>query len=172
VETEISFDLRHLRPHFGKYRIVMASKSESAMANDFPITTFHNPDCGTSRNVLAMIRAAGYEPTVVEYLKVGWTRAQLNELLAQMRVGPRAVLRQKGTPAEKLGLLNPAVSDGAILDAMVAHPILVNRPIVVTPRGTLLCRPSEKVFGLLERAPESFTKEDGEVVSPARQKGS
>ncbi|HEV2574285.1 arsenate reductase (glutaredoxin) [Methylocella sp. CPCC 101449] len=132
--------------------------------NDFPITIYHNPDCGTSRNTLAMIRAAGYEPTVIEYLKVGWTRTGLQDLFAAMHVGARDVLRQKGTPAAELGLLDPGVSDSQLLEAMVAHPILVNRPIVVTPKGVKLCRPSEAVLALLDRKPQSFTKEDGEVV--------
>jgi arsenate reductase len=116
---------------------------------DFPITVFHNPECGTSRNVLALIRDAGHEPTVVEYLKVGWTKAGLRELLAAMGLRPRDILREKGTPAAELGLLDPSVSDDAILDAMVAHPILVNRPIVVTPKGVKLARPSEAVVELL-----------------------
>jgi arsenate reductase len=132
--------------------------------SDFPITIYHNPDCGTSRNALAMIEAAGYAPTVIEYRKTGWTRALLVELLAAMGVGPRDVLRAKGTPAAELGLLDANVSDDAILEAMIAHPILVNRPIVVTPLGTKLCRPSEAVLDLLERKPTEFTKEDGEVV--------
>jgi arsenate reductase len=134
--------------------------------SDFPITIFHNPDCGTSRNVLAIIRAAGYEPTVIEYLKVGWTRAKLDELLAAMGARPRDVLREKGTPAGDLGLLDPAVTDEEILAAMTRHPILVNRPIVITPRGVKLCRPSEAVLPLLDKQPPSFTKEDGEVVLP------
>ena len=137
------------------------------MTTDFPITIFHNPDCGTSRNTLAMIQAAGYAPTVVEYRKVGWTRDQLEGLLAAMGATPREVLREKGTPAAELGLGDPGVSDDALIDAMVAHPILVNRPIVVTPKGTKLCRPSEVVLSLPARQPESFTKEDGEVVRPA-----
>lgn len=132
---------------------------------DFPITIFHNPACGTSRNTLAMIRAAGYEPTVVEYLQTGWTRPQLEELLAAMQARPRDILREKGTPAAELGLLEPSATDDQILDAMVAHPILVNRPIVVTPKGTRLTRPSEAVLELLDRQPPSFTKEDGEVVT-------
>jgi arsenate reductase len=136
--------------------------------NDFAVTIFHNPACGTSRNTLAMIRAAGYQPTVVEYLKAGWTRSQLEELLSAMQARPRDIMREKGTPAAELGLLDPAVADDRILDAMVAHPILVNRPIVVTPKGTKLTRPSELVFELLDRLPESFTKEDGEVVRPNR----
>ncbi|MGA0607303.1 arsenate reductase (glutaredoxin) [Phenylobacterium sp. VNQ135] len=131
---------------------------------DFPITIFHNPGCGTSRNTVAMVEAAGYAPTVVEYLQVGWTRPQLIELLAAMGVKPRDLLREKGTPAAELGLLRPDISDDALLDAMVEHPVLVNRPIVVTPLGTKLTRPSETVLDLLERKPETFTKEDGEVV--------
>lgn len=134
--------------------------------SDFPITIFHNPACGTSRNVLAMIRAAGYEPTVVDYLRTGWTRPQLEALLAAMGAGPRAILREKGTPARELGLLAPEVEDEAILAAMVEHPILVDRPIVVTPKGTGLARPSETVLDLLERRPEHFVKEDGAVVVP------
>ena len=136
------------------------------MTDAFPITLYHNPDCGTSRNTLAMVEAAGYAPVVVEYRKTGWTRALLAELLAAMRAAPRALLREKGTPAAELGLLDPATSDDALLDAMVAHPILVNRPIVVTPKGAKLCRPSEAVLELLDRKPAEFTKEDGEVVRP------
>ncbi len=135
------------------------------MTDDFPTTIYHNPDCGTSRNALAMIRAAGYEPTVIEYLKVGWTRDLLIALLAQMGARPRDILREKGTPAAALGLLDPAIEGDTIVAAMLVHPILVNRPIVATPRGTRLCRPSELVFTLLDRLPESFTKEDGEIVS-------
>ena len=134
------------------------------MSDDFPITIYHNPACGTSRNALAMIEAAGYRPTVVEYLKTGWTRPQLETLLAAMNMRPHDVLRAKGTPAESLGLLDPAVDDSQLLEAMLAHPVLVNRPIVVTPMGTKLARPSEAVLDLLARKPDSFTKEDGEVV--------
>ncbi len=123
------------------------------MSKDFPITIFHNRACGTSRDALALIRAAGYEPTVVEYLKVGWTRSQLEELLGAMSVRPYDILRQKGTPAAELGLLDPSVDDAAIIDAMVDHPILVNRPIVATPRGTKLARPAEAVLDLLDRRP-------------------
>ncbi len=130
----------------------------------FPIMIYHNPDCGTSRNALAMIAAAGYAPTIVEYLKTGWTRAQLSALLAAMDASPRDILRDKGTPATELGLRDPSVSDDRIIAAMVAYPILVNRPIVVTPKGTKLCRPSEAVLSLLDRVPETFTKEDGEIV--------
>lgn len=134
------------------------------MNDEFPITIFHNPDCGTSRNTLAMINAAGYSPTVVEYRIVGWTRPQLEGLMAAMGATPRDILREKGTPAAALGLIDPERSDAAILAAMLAEPILVNRPIVVTPLGVRLCRPSEVVLELLQRWPESFTKEDGEVV--------
>jgi len=134
------------------------------MTDAFPITIYHNPKCGTSRNALAMIEAAGYTPEVVEYVKVGWTRPQLDAILADMGAAPREVMRTKGTPAEELGLTDPGASDEAILAAMVEHPILVNRPIVVTPKGTKLCRPSEAVLELLDKRPESFTKEDGEVV--------
>lgn len=134
--------------------------------SEFPITIFHNPACGTSRNALEMIRAAGYAPHVVDYLQAGWTRAQLQDLTAAMGARPRDLLREKGTPAAELGLLNPDLGDEAILEAMVDHPILVNRPIVVTPKGTKLCRPSEVVLDLLERRPATFTKEDGEIVRP------
>jgi arsenate reductase (glutaredoxin) len=138
------------------------------MSADFPVTIYHNPDCGTSRNTLAMIRAAGCEPTVVEYLKTGWTRPLLEDLLARTKLTPRDLLREKGTPAADRGLLDADVTDEAILSAMVEHPILVNRPIVVTPKDAALCRPSERVFDLLDHRPESFTKEDGEVVVPER----
>jgi arsenate reductase len=134
------------------------------MSDDFRVTIFHNPQCGTSRNTLAMIRAAGYAPTVIEYLKTGWTRPGLEGLLAAMGARPRDILREKGAPAAELGLLDPAVADEAILEAMIAHPILVNRPIVVTPRGVKLCRPSEVVLALLDKKPAAFAKEDGEVV--------
>lgn len=131
---------------------------------EFPITIYHNPACGTSRNTVAMIRAAGYEPTVIEYLKAGWARPQLEGLLAAMRLRPRDIMREKGTPAAELGLLDPSTTDDQIVDAMVEYPVLVNRPIVVTLKGTKLARPSEAVLDLLDRQPESFTKEDGEVV--------
>lgn len=138
------------------------------MSDDFPITIFHNPACGTSRNTLAMIRAAGYEPTVVEYLQTGWSQAQLQSLMAAAGLTARQLLREGGTPAAELGLLDPGVSPDGVLAAMVAHPILVNRPIVVTPRGTRLCRPSEEVYDLLEHQPAEFIKEDGEVVRNRR----
>ena len=132
--------------------------------SDFPITIYHNPACGTSRNALAMVEAAGYRPIVVEYLKTGWTQGLLTQLLTAMNARPRDILREKGTPAAELGLLDDNVADERILAAMLEHPLLVNRPIVVTPNGTKLCRPSEAVLDLLERLPDSFTKEDGEVI--------
>lgn len=132
------------------------------------VTIFHNPACGTSRNTLAMIRESGVEPVVVEYLKTGWTRPQLEALMAAMGQTPRDILRVRGTPAEDLGLTDPAATDGAILDAMVSHPVLVERPIVSSPKGAALCRPSERVFDLLDNPPVEFTKEDGEVVTPVR----
>lgn len=120
---------------------------------DAPVTIYHNPACGSSRNALALIRAAGHDPRVVEYLRTGWTRPELEALTAAMGVGGCALLRAKDTPAAELGLLDPAVAEDEILAAMVAHPILVNRPIVVTPKGTRLCRPSETVLALLEGVP-------------------
>ena len=134
------------------------------MSDEFPVTIYHNPACGTSRNALGIIEAAGYMPKVVEYLVAGWALPELNALLVAAGLSPRQALREKGTPAAELGLLDSSVSDEAILDAMVAHPILVNRPFVVSPKGTKLCRPSEVVLDLLDRKPSSFTKEDGEVV--------
>ena len=131
---------------------------------NFQITVYHNPDCGTSRNTLAMIRTAGYEPTVVEYLKTGWSRSLLETLLSDMGMTARELMREKGTPAAELDLLDEGTTDAAIIDAMLTHPILVNRPIVATPLGVKLCRPSEVVLTLLDQKPESFTKEDGEVV--------
>ena len=116
---------------------------------DAPVTIFHNPACGTSRNVLAALTEAGAKPRVVEYLKAGWTLGQLKGLLAAMQAKPRDILRVRGTPAEELGLTRPGASDAAILAAMVAHPILVERPIVVTPKGTALCRPADRVQSLL-----------------------
>jgi arsenate reductase len=132
---------------------------------DFPVTIFHNPACGTSRNVVAMVREAGYAPEVVEYLKAGWTREQLLDLSARSGASLRDLIREKGSPAAELGLLEASATDEQILAAMIEHPILVNRPIVDTPLGVALCRPSEKVFALLETAPQSFTKEDGEIVT-------
>lgn len=130
----------------------------------FPVTVFHNPACGTSRNVLAMVEASGYQPEVVEYLQTGWTAAQLGGLFAEAGLTPRDALREKEAAGIDPGLLDSAMPDDAILEAMLAHPVLVNRPIVRTPRGAALCRPSEKVFDLLDRRPDRFVKEDGEVV--------
>jgi arsenate reductase len=118
------------------------------MAKD-AVTIFHNPNCGTSRAVLATLRERGAEPAVVEYLKTGWTRRQLQGLLEAMKARPRDILRTRGTPAEALGLTAPGATDDKILAAMVAEPILVERPIVVTPKGTALCRPAERVEALL-----------------------
>ena len=129
------------------------------------VTIFHNPDCGTSRNTLAMIRQSGVEPTIIEYLKTPPTREYLVWLIAQAGLTVRQAIRQKDTPYESLGLGDAALTDTQLLDAMMAHPILINRPLVVTPRGVRLCRPSELVLDILLNpniAP--FTKEDGEVV--------
>lgn len=129
------------------------------------ITIFHNPACGTSRNTLAMILNSGVEPTVVEYLKTPPTKARLQELLAAMGTGPRALLREKGTPYAELDLGNDKWTDDELLDFMLTHPILINRPVVETPLGTRLCRPSELVLDLLPNAQQaSFTKENGEAV--------
>ena len=133
------------------------------------ITIYHNPNCGTSRNVLALIRNSGAEPEVVEYLKTPPGRDKLVELVAKLGIPVRDVLRQKGTPYEELQLGNPALSDDALIDAMVAHPILMNRPIVVTPLGARLCRPSEAVLDILPQAQQgAFSKEDGEQVVNAQ----
>lgn len=133
------------------------------------VTIYHNPACGTSRNTLALIRASGEEPVVIEYLKDPPSRDRLVELLGAMKMPPRELLRQKGTPYGELGLSDPKWSDDQIIDFMLAHPILINRPIVETPRGTHLCRPSEAVLDLLATPVVSFTKEDGEVVSYDRR---
>ncbi len=129
------------------------------------ITIYHNPACGTSRNTLEMIRKAGVEPTVIEYLKTPPSREELVALIEAMPIKTRDLLRKNGTPYEELGLDNPALSDDALIDAMMEHPILINRPIVVSDKGTNLCRPSEKVMDLLPVDIGSFQKEDGEVVS-------
>jgi arsenate reductase len=129
------------------------------------VVIYHNPDCGTSRNVLAIIVAAGYTPTVIEYLKTGWTRPQLLRLFAAAGLTPRAALRETKSPAKELGLLEEGVSNEAILDAMIQHPVLVNRPIVCTPKSVRMCRPSEIVLDLLDRLPPGpFHKEDGELL--------
>jgi arsenate reductase len=129
------------------------------------VTIYHNPDCGTSRNTLAMIRQSGEEPEVIEYLKNPPSRARLVELIAAMGIPARALLREKGTPYAELGLADPKWSDQELIDFMLAHPILINRPIVVTPKGVRLCRPSETVLDLLDKPAGSFVKEDGEVVT-------
>jgi arsenate reductase len=129
------------------------------------VTIYHNPDCGTSRNTLAMIRASGEEPTVIEYLKHPPSRARLQELARKMDLPLRALLREKGTPYVQLGLGDPKWSDDQLLDFMMAHPILINRPIVETPKGARLCRPSEAVLDLLDTPVSVFVKEDGETVT-------
>ena len=129
------------------------------------VTIYHNPDCGTSRNTLAMIRNAGIEPEVIEYLKNPPDRATLKDLIERAGLTVRATLREKGTPYAELGLAEASLSDEQLLDAMLAHPILINRPIVVTPLGVRLCRPSEVVLDILPAAQQgAFTKEDGEHV--------
>lgn len=136
------------------------------------VTIYHNPDCGTSRNTLAMIRNAGIEPQIIDYLKVPPSRATLIELIARAGLTPRLLLREKGTPFGELGLGDLRLSDDALIDAMLAHPILINRPIVLTERGVRLCRPSERVLEILP-APQqgAFAKEDGErVVDAAGQR--
>ena len=125
---------------------------------------FHNPKCGTSRNTLAIMKASGENPEVIEYLKTPPSRNYLVELLAKINLSPRELLRSKEPVNDELGLDNPELSDDQIIDAMIAHPILINRPIVVTNKGAALCRPSERVFELLENPVSSFTKEDGEVI--------
>jgi arsenate reductase len=128
------------------------------------VTIYHNPECGTSRNTLALIRASGDEPQVIEYLKTPPSRERLKELIAAMGISVRALLREKGTPYKELGLGDPKWTDDELLDFMMQHPILINRPIVVTAKGVRLCRPSEAVLDLLDRPVTRFTKEDGEVV--------
>jgi arsenate reductase len=132
------------------------------------IVIYHNPDCGTSRNVLAMIRNAGIEPHVVEYLKTPPARPVLEDLIARAGMTPRALLREKGTPFAELGLDNADLSDAQLIDAMIAHPVLINRPLVVSPLGVKLCRPSEEVLDLIPAAQRAaFAKEDGELVVDA-----
>ena len=128
------------------------------------VIIYHNPDCGTSRNTLAMIRNAGVEPHVIEYLKTPPSRDMLTRLIARMGISARELLREKGTPYAELGLGDPALSEAQLLDAMMAHPILINRPIVVSPKGVRLCRPSEDVLDLLPPQRGAFVKEDGERV--------
>jgi arsenate reductase len=134
-------------------------------------TIYHNPDCGTSRNTLALIRNSGEAPHVIEYLKTPPSRAELVDLIDRMGISVRDLLRQKGTPYAELNLGDPALTDDALLDAMMAHPILINRPIVITAKGVKLCRPSEAVLDLLEQPQRgAFTKEDGEAVIDAAGK--
>ncbi len=136
------------------------------------VKIYHNPSCGTSRNTLAMIRQSGEEPDVIEYLKTPPSREELIALIASMAISARDLLREKGTPYHELGLDNPSLSDDELVDAMMAHPILINRPIVVTEKGARLCRPSELVLDILANADiGSFTKEDGEVVPGRNQAG-
>lgn len=134
----------------------------------FPVVIHHNPECGTSRNVLAIIEAAGYAPVVIDYLREGWTRPQLLALFAAAGLTPRQALREMKSPAAELGLLDPAVFDERLVAEMLQHPVLVNRPIIATPRGVKLCRPSEAVLDLLERWPPGpFAKEDGSPLIDA-----
>lgn len=129
------------------------------------IVIYHNPKCGTSRNTLAMIRQSGEEPEIIEYLKSPPSRARLAELIASMGIKPRDLLRQKGTPYDELGLADPKWTDDELIDVMIKHPVLINRPIVVTPKGVRLCRPSEAVLDILPNPDIGpFTKEDGEIV--------
>lgn len=128
------------------------------------IQIYHNPECGTSRNTLAMLKASGEQPEVIEYLRTPPSREQLCQLIAAMGIGPRELLRRKGTPFDELGLDDPSLDDDTLVDAMIEHPILINRPIVVSERGTALCRPSEKVLALLANPVTHFIKEDGDKV--------
>ncbi|TGP52545.1 arsenate reductase (glutaredoxin) [bacterium M00.F.Ca.ET.230.01.1.1] len=134
------------------------------------ITIYHNPACGTSRNTLAMIRASGEEPVVIEYLKTPPSRERLLQLIAAMGITTRQLLREKGTPYPELGLADPKWSDDELVGFMLAHPILINRPIVETPKGTSLCRPSEAVLPLLDHPVPEFVKEDGEKVDYTQPK--
>lgn len=129
------------------------------------VTIYHNPACGTSRNTLAMIHQSGEVPHVIEYLKTPPAREELVKLIDAIGITPRELLREKDTPYSELGLGDPSLSDDALIDAMMAHPILINRPIVVTEKGADLCRPSEKVLSLLANPVSSYVKEDGEVVT-------
>ncbi len=129
------------------------------------IVIYHNPDCGTSRNVLGLIRNSGEEPVIIEYLKTPPSRPELVSLIGRMRISVRDLLRRKGTPYDELKLDDPALTDDQLIDAMMAHPILINRPIVVTPRGVKLCRPSEAILDILPNPQRgAFTKEDGAAI--------
>lgn len=132
------------------------------------IVIHHNPDCGTSRNVLSIIRASGTDPVVIDYLSEGWTRPQLLALFAAAGMTPRGALRETKSPAKELGLLDPDVGDAQILEAMLVHPVLVDRPIVASPKGVRLCRPSQSVLPLLDRLPNGpLFKEDGQMIMTA-----
>lgn len=138
------------------------------MSASFPVVIHHNPECGTSRNVLAVIEAAGYAPIVIDYLREGWTRPQLLALFAAAGLTARQALRETKSPAAELGLLADGVPEDQLIGAMIKHPVLVNRPIVATPKGVKLCRPSELVLDLLERWPKGpFAKEDGSPLIDA-----
>lgn len=132
------------------------------------VIIYHNPDCGTSRNTLGLIRNSGVEPHVIEYLKTPPSRALLGKLVARMGIPVRELIREKGTPYAELGLNDPSLSDERLLDAMMEHPILINRPIVVSPEGVRLCRPSEAVLDLLPPQRGAFVKEDGERIIDER----
>ncbi len=134
------------------------------------VIIYHNPACGTSRNTLGLIRNAGVEPQVIEYLKTPPSRSELVDLIARMGMPVRSVMREKGTPFHELGLDDTALGDDALIDAMMAHPILINRPIVVTPKGVRLCRPSERVIDLLPPQLGEFYKEDGQLLVDAEGK--
>lgn len=141
------------------------------MSAPFPIIIHHNPECGTSRNVVEIVCAAGYEPQIVLYLETGWTRPHLLALFAAANLTPSAALRETKSPAKELGLLAPDIDDETLLAAMLAHPVLVNRPIVATPKGVKLCRPSETVLDLLDQLPPGpLYKEDGTLAIDAAGK--
>ncbi|CAO4144846.1 arsenate reductase (glutaredoxin) [Methylorubrum aminovorans] len=145
----------------------MSEPASEPTPEPFDVVIYHNPACGTSRNTLAMIRNAGIEPHVVEYLKTPPSRALVRRMLARAGLSVRDVLREKGTPYAELGLADPALTDAQLLDALAAHPVLLNRPLVVSPRGVRLCRPSEAVLDLLPGQQGEFVKEDGERVVDA-----
>ena len=148
--------------------MTMAAKDNPAIAAPVDLVIYHNPECGTSRNTLAMIRNAGVEPHVIEYLKTPPSRAMLESLIARAGLTPRALLREKGTPFAELGLDDESLADEALIDAMMAHPVLINRPLVAGPLGVRLCRPSERVLDILPCGQQGdFAKEDGEQVVDA-----
>lgn len=135
------------------------------MSAFFPVVIHHNRECGTSRNVVDIVKAAGYDPTIIDYLETGWSRPQLLALFAAANLTPRMALRETKSPAAELGLLDVQVSDDVLLDAMLVHPVLVNRPLVSTPKGVRLCRPSETVLDLLDQLPPGpMNKEDGALI--------